>query len=335
MDDRKLNKHKNEEIIKCVDEIIDELDEIHNKYFDKNEKYRQVFTKLFEYEKSFNSIKEIEQEIYTELRNFHINVGNQEYKINDNYLEKEKSKIGVLINEHIDKREAGDCNKEISFKEFLGILNGDLNKWGNSDEYREYKFKEKLHDYYFQYKSDRADSEKCDGCTESCYLKSELEKIKGLSPDEFRKFLNNISIIKHEDCFDFPSETEIKQTVFRCMCENHEIRREDKYNIGIIKNNNDYWIIASLEDEDIPFIKRLFKEENENKNILRDADILITKEISIDDISKYNKYFNVNKDDMKEVTHTDLDDKYNELDNYTKNRVSSIKRWAEVKGELI
>lgn len=334
MDDKKLDKHKKEERVNCVDELINQLDKINNKYFNKGEKYKDIFKKLFEYEKSFDSINEIEQEIYNELKLFHAKVVNQEYKVNESYLEKEKCKIGVLINIHIDRREAGDCSKEISFKEFLKILNDNLNEWGNSDEYREYKFKEKLHDYYCQYKSDREDSEKCDVCNETCYLRNELERIKGLSPDEFRKFLNNISIVKHKDCFDFPSETEIKQTLFRCMCENHKIGREEKYNIGIVKDNDDYWVIASLEDEKFPFMKKLFKEENENNNILRDADILITKHISIPDIRNYNKYFNVNRDDMKEVLKTNLDEKYNEIDNYNKARVSAIKMWTEVKGEL-
>lgn len=334
MDEAKLDKHKKEECASCVDELVNKLEEINNKYFKKDEKYKEIFKKLFEYEESFNSINEIEQKIYEELQLFHKKVNNQEYKVNDNYLEKEKCKIGVLINTHIDKRESCNYSKEISFEDFLEILNEDLNEWGNSDEYCEYKFKEKLHGYYYQYKSDREDSEKCDLCNENCYLRSELERIKELSPDEFKKFLNNISIIKHKDCFDFPSETEIKQTLFRCMCENHKIGREEKYNIGIVKDNDDYWIIASLEDEEIPFMKKLFKEENENKNILRDADILITKHISIPDIRKYNKYCNVDKDDMKEVLKTNLDEKYNEIDNYTKARVSAIKMWTEVKGEL-
>lgn len=335
MDDTNLDKHKKEECANCVDELTNQLDKINNKYFNKDEKYKEILKKLIEYGKTFNSISEIEQEIYKELRLFHKKINNQEYKTNDSYLEKEKCKIGVLINTHIDKRKTGNCSKEISFKEFLEILNDNLNEWGNSDEYREYKFKQKLHDYYYQYKSDREDSEKCDVlCNENCYLRSELERIKGLSPDEFRKFLNNISIIKHKDCFDFPSETDIKQTIFRCMCENHKIAREEKYNIGIVKDNNDYWVIASLEDEEIPFIKKLFNEENENKNILRDADILITKYISISDIRKYNKYCNVDKDDMKEVLKTNLDEKYNEIDNYTKSRVLAIKRWTEAKGEL-
>lgn len=318
-----------------VDNICTKIDMILDEYFNKDNKYKKIFVCLKEYPKAFSNIESIENQIFEELKLFHLTLSKEEFKINKQYLEKERCKIGCVINEHIDKREHDkNYSREILLKDFVDIMFSDLNEWGSSKEYYEYKFKEKLHNYYFQYKSDREDSQKCDGCNESCYLRSELEKIKGLSTDEFKKFLNNISILKRKDCFDFPSETEIKQTLFRCMCENHKIGREAKYNIGIIKDNNDYWVIATLEDEEIPFIKKLFKEENENKNILRDADILITKDISIKDIRKYNKFCNVDKDDMKEVLGTNIDGKYDEIDNYTKNRVSSIKKWTEVKGEL-
>lgn len=334
MDEAKLDKCEKEIRGECVDKLIYKLDGMNNKYFDKYEKYKKIFERLFEYDKVFNSINTIEKEIYNQLKIFHEKLIDEEYKINDSYLEKEKCKLGVLVNKHIDKRKDNDSNKDIKFEEFFKILNEDLNEWGHSAEYLEYKFKEKLHTHYFQYKSDREDSEKCSECNEECYLKNELEAIKELKPEEFKKFLNNISIVKRESCFDFPSESEIKQTIFRCMCENHKIGRLEKYSIGIEKENNAYWIIANLDDEEITFIKKLFREENDNKDILRDADILITKDISIADIRKYNKYFSIDKDDLQEVVEDNLSGRFNEIDNYTKNRVSAIKRWKEVKGEL-
>ncbi|TPE20171.1 ABC-three component system protein [Clostridium perfringens] len=334
MDEANLNKHKKDKRGECIDRLIYKLDEINNNYFDKDEKYKEVFRRLFEYDEAFNSINKIENEIYNQLKEIHKKLIDQEHKINDSYLEKEKCKLGVIVNKHIDKRKDDDSNKDILFEEFFKILNEDLNEWGYSAEYLEYKFKEKLHTHYFQYKSDREDSEKCSECNEECYLKNELEKIKELKPEEFKKFLNNISIVKRESCFDFPSESEIKQTIFRCMCENHKIGRMEKYSIGIEKENNAYWVIANLDDEEIPFIKKLFREENDNKDILRDADILITRDISIADIRKYNKYFSIDKDDLQEVVEDNLSGRFNEIDNYTKNRVSAIKRWKEVKGEL-
>lgn len=334
MDEANLDKHKKDKRGECIERLIYELDEITNKYFNKDEEYKVVLGRLFEYDEAFNSINKIEHEIYNQLKEIHKRLIDQEYKINDDYLEKEKCKLGFIVNKHIDKRKEDDSKKDISFEEFFKVLNEDLNEWGHSAEYFEYKFKEKLHTHYFQYKIDREDSEKCSECKEECYLKNELGLIKELKPEEFKKFLNNISIVKREDCFDFPSESEIKQTIFRCMCENHKIGRMEKYSIGIEKENNAYWVIANLDDEEIPFIKKLFREENENKDMLRDADILITKDISIDDIRKYNKYSSIDKDELKEVVEDKLSEKFNEIDNYTKNRVSAIKRWKEVKEEL-
>lgn len=335
MNERNLDRHNKEKRIVCIEKLIEKLQEIQNKYFDKEEKYKTVLKRLLEYEEVFDSINDIEEKIIKELEVFHKNILDEEYKTNKNYLEKEKSKIGVLINKHIDRRKEDNSIKEIRFEEFLGILIDDLNQWGYSNEYFEYKFKQKLYSYYYQYKLDNEDIEICNICDKQCYLKEQLETIKGLTPEKFKRFLNNISIDKRRDYFDFPSAGDIRQTIFSFMCENHNIGQMNKSSIGIVKNNNEYWIIASLEDNEIYFIKRLFKEENDNKNILRDADILITKYINIDDITTYNKYFKLDKNDMNEVVQVNMDEKYNEINNYTKNRVSAVKKWIDVKGELV
>lgn len=334
MAEKKLDKYKKQERIVCIEELIKKLNEINDKYFNEDEKYKIIFEKLLEYEQTFNSINEIEVEIFKQLKFFHEKIVDEEYKINKEYLEKEKCKIGVLINDHIDKRKEGNSNKEILFEEFFKILVEDLNGWGCSNEYHEYKFKEKLHSYYYQYKLESEDVERCSKCVKECYLKEQLETIKELKREEFKRFLNNISIVKRTDCFDFPSEADIKQTIFRYMCENHKIGHMEKYSIGVLKDNNEYWIITNLDDEEIPFIKKLYKDGNDNKNILRDADILITKYISINDIGMYNKYYNIDRDDMEEVIRVDLDKKYNDINNYTKNRLLSVKKWIEVKEEL-
>ncbi len=324
----KKNKHERD---KCIDYLCAEINSIINKYFISNERFKEIFKNLIEYEETFDCIENIKKKIEEELTFFHSKVLESEYKINKEYLEKERCKIGTLIDENIDKRSKDDSfEKKISFEKFVDILDMDLNEWGTSNEYYEYKYKEKLYDFYKSYKKEYVEEEclKCN--TDDCKLSKQLEKIEGLSKDQIKIFLDNISILKRNDYNDFPSKDAINQTIFSCMCENEKIGIEEKYNVGINVQSNDYWILATLADKDNTFLKQLFDEENNNTNILRDADILITKYIDIANIYD-NKYYKVRKNEVDENLQ---DEKYNEVDNYNKIRVTAVKKWGNIKGEL-
>ena len=314
-----------------VTNLCTKIDMIIDDYFNEDNKYKNIFVKLKEYPKSFFNISSIEDEILNELRLCHIALNKETFKINNDYLEKERCKIGCIINDHIDKREHDKkFHKEILLKSFVDIMLIDLNEWGTSNEYYEFKYKEKLYEFYKSYKTEYIEDE-CLECNKGdCKLLNQLKKIESLSQSQMNVFLDNISILKRNDYNDFPSKDAINQTIFSCMCENKKIGIEEKYNVGVNYKNNDYWILATLANKRNTFLQQLFDEENNNKNILRDADILITPYIDIDNIYD-NKYYQVKKE---EIDKSLKNEKYDEVDNYNKIRVSSVKKWDDIKGEL-
>ena len=121
------------------------------------------------------------------------------------------------------------------------------------------------------------------------------------------------------------------------MCENHKIRKEENLNIGIVKNNSSYWVIANLDNRNRTFMKKLFDNNNNNINILRDADILITDDISIKELNvARQEYMNITQEELNGVVDIDGMDKENETTNdYTQIRVESVVKLRDVNEELL
>lgn len=318
--------------------ICTKIDSIIDEYFNKDKKYKKIFFSLKEYPKAFSNIESIENEIIEELKLFHLATNKEAFKTNKEYLEKERCKIGCIINEHIDKREH-DKNypREILLKSFVDIMLIDLNEWGSSEEYYEYKYREKLYEFYKNYKLEYVDEDDCikcnQECSERCSLKEKLEKLKNLSQEQFKIFLNNISIDKHEDYNDFPNEEVINETLFNYMCENNKIDVQEKYNVGISKDSDDYWFLATVCSKERPFLLKLFNGQNNNGKILGDADILVTPYINIDDIND-NKYNKIRKSDLNNEIEDSISDKYTEINDCTKIRIRSVKKWDDIKEGL-
>ncbi|GAA0782043.1 ABC-three component system protein [Hathewaya limosa] len=338
MNDVKCDKNDIDKRNKCIDELICNLDEIINHYFSSENKYKSIINQLVEYEETFENIDDIERQIYSEINKLHKSTIDHEFKTNNkSYQEKELCRLGCLINKHIDDRHSGVKVREILFKDFIDIFDEDLNNWGVNIEYYDYMYRKQLYKYFNEYKIEKEENNECENCNEKCYLEKQSLFISKLSQKHFKIFLDNIHIGKRDNFFSFPSYDEIRKTIFESMCENHKIGKEEKLNIGIVKDNSSYWVIANLDNKNRTFMRKLFDNDNNNINILRDADILITDDISIKELNAARQqYMHIPEDELKRVIDIDGTGKENKTNNnYTQIRVKSVVKLKEVKEELL
>ncbi|MDU4546847.1 MAG: ABC-three component system protein [Clostridium botulinum] len=339
MNDAKCDKYDMDKRIKCIDELMCSLDKIINYYFSSENKYKSIINQLVEYGEIFENIDDIEKQIYSEINKLHKSTIDHDFKTNNkSYQEKELCRLGCLVNKHIDDRHSGvSKDREILFKNFIEIFDEDLNNWGENIEYYEYMYRKQLYKYFNQYKIEKEENDECENCNEKCYLEKQSLVINKLSQEHFKIFLDNIHIGKRDNFFSFPSYDEIRKTIFESMCENHKIRKEENLNIGIVKNNSSYWVIANLDNRNRTFMKKLFDNNNNNINILRDADILITDDISIKELNvARQEYMNITQEELNGVVDIDGMDKENETTNdYTQIRVESVVKLRDVNEELL
>lgn len=346
INNNEINGDKRNEII---GKLIDDLKKINDKYFSEDEcEYLLVMERLKEYPDIFNDIAGIEVEICNELYKFHDKIEDHEHKYNKEYIQKERCSLGCLLDKHVDERnkcedENIDIKKRyIMFEEFLDVLIKDLNAYGISLDYYEFQYKKVLYDYYKEHKyevnNNFEEKQICNGNNrcKKCSLENQINEIKKLSTDNFKQFLNNIAIKSRKDKFDFPNQDELGETIFEFMCDNHDIKKMSKQNIGIIKNSCEYWAITSLISNESKFLKQLFDPENDNVNILRDADIVITKHMQIDDVlNKSPNYMYISNEELKEIKGIDNEDeKYKSTDNYNKLGLISVEKWDNIKEDL-
>lgn len=338
MNDGKYDKDDVDKRNKCIDELMCSLDKIINYYFSSENKYKSIINQLVEYEETFENIDDIEKQIYSEINKLHKSTINHEFKTdNKSYQEKELCRLGCLINKHIDDRHSGVIkNREILFKDFIEIFDEDLNNWGENIEYYEYMYRKQLYKYFNEYKIEKKENDECENCNGKCYLEKQSLIINKLPQEHFKIFLDNIHIEKRDNFFSFPSYDEIRKTIFESMCENHKIGKEENLNIGIVKDNSSYWVIANLDNRNPAFMKKLFDNNNNNINILRDADILITDDISIKELNAARQeYMNIPQEELKEVIDIDgMNKKDKTTNDYTQIRVKSVVKLKDIKEEL-